>query len=48
MQKGVFDIKFVDIDHQWADIFTKALLEECLNFIINNLGMVELSDDSFV
>ena len=45
MQKCVFDIKFVDTDHQWADIFTKALPEERLNFVINNLGMVKLSDE---
>ena len=45
VQKGVFDVKFVNTDHQWADIFTKALPEERLNFIIRNLGMVELSDD---
>ena len=45
MQKGVFDIKFVDTDHQWVDIFTKALPEECLIFIRNHLGMVELLDE---
>ena len=45
MQKHVFDIKFVDTDHQWADIFTKALPEERLIFIRNHLGMIELSDE---
>ena len=46
-KKGIFDIKFVDIDHQWADIFTKALAEERFNFIKENLGLVSLSDESF-
>lgn len=26
--KGVIDIQFIDIDHQWADIFTKPLTIE--------------------
>ena len=45
MQKGVFDIKFEDTDHQWADIFTKALPEEHLIFIRSHLVMVDLSDE---
>ena len=45
VQKGIFDITFVDTDHQWVDIFTKALAEERFNFIKENLGLVLLSDD---
>jgi hypothetical protein len=28
VQKGILLLKFVDIDHQWADIFTKPLAED--------------------
>jgi len=33
VQKGVFDIQFIDTDHQWANIFTKPLTVERFNFI---------------
>ena len=39
IQKGVFDIQFVDTDHQWADIFTKPLSEERFNFIRKHLSV---------
>ena len=39
VQKGVLDIQFIDIDHQWADIFTKPLTVERFNFIKKNLNM---------
>ena len=32
-QKGIFDIKYMDTDHQWADIFTKVLAEETLTLL---------------
>ena len=32
VQKGVFDIKFVDIDHPWVDIVTKPLFKDLLIF----------------
>ena len=25
IQKGILSLKFIDTDHQWADIFTKPL-----------------------
>ena len=28
MQKGDIELEFVSTDHQWADIFTKPLIEE--------------------
>jgi len=28
VQKGIRDIQFIDIEHQWADIFTKPLAVE--------------------
>ena len=39
VQKGVLNIQFIDIDHQWADIFTKPLTVERFNFIKKNLNM---------
>jgi len=39
VQKGILDIPFIDIDHQWADIFTKLLIVERFNFIKKNLNM---------
>ena len=44
MQKGVLDIKFVDKDHQWDDIFTKPLIEEHFVCIREYLNMTSLSD----
>ena len=31
VQKGILEIKFIDTDHQWADIFTKPLVKIDLN-----------------
>jgi len=39
VQKGDLYIQFIDIDHQWADIFTKPLTVERFNFIKKNLNM---------
>jgi hypothetical protein len=39
VQKGLIDIKFIDIEHQWADIFTKPLAIEHFDFIKKNLCM---------
>ena len=39
VQRGVLDIQFIDIVHQWADIFTKPLTEEIFEFIKKNLNM---------
>ena len=44
VQKVVFDIMHVDINHQWADIFTKPLYEECFIYIREHLNMTSLSD----
>ena len=35
----------MDTDHQWSDIFTKALAEERFNFIKKNLGLVTLTNE---
>ena len=44
VQKGVFDIKFIDTDHQVVDIFTKALSEERFVYIRKHLNMTNLSN----
>jgi len=44
VQKGILDIQFIDIEHQWADIFTKPLTVERFDFIKKNLNMHFVSD----
>jgi hypothetical protein len=39
VQKRVITLKFIDTDHQWADIFTKPLVEDRFSFILNNLNI---------
>ena len=39
IQKGILNLIFVKTDHQWADIFTKPLLEDRFNFILKNICM---------
>ena len=42
--KGIMDIQFIDIEHQWVDIFTKPLTDERFEFIKKNLNMHYVSD----
>ncbi|KAI5395308.1 hypothetical protein KIW84_061776 [Lathyrus oleraceus] len=39
VQKGIVTLKFIDTDHQWADIFTKPLAEDRFSFILKNLNI---------
>jgi len=39
VQKGDGELKFISIDFQWADIFTKPLQEDCFCTIRRELGM---------
>ncbi|GJR11440.1 retrovirus-related pol polyprotein from transposon TNT 1-94 [Tanacetum coccineum] len=39
VENGVIEIYFVNIEYQLADIFTKALGQERIEFLINKLGM---------
>ena len=39
VQKGILSLKFIDTDHQWADILTKSLAEDRFMFILKNLKM---------
>ena len=41
MQKGDVVLEFIDITHQLADIFTKPLNEEHMNFIKSELGLLD-------
>nr|GEZ45697.1 hypothetical protein [Tanacetum cinerariifolium] len=39
VEKGVIEFYFVNMEYQLADIFTKALGREIIEFLINKLGM---------
>ena len=41
VQNGDISLEFVDTNNQLADIFTKPLNEERLNFIKHDLGMID-------
>ena len=41
IQNGNISLEFVDTNNQLADIFTKLLNEERLNFIKHDLGMID-------
>ena len=41
VQNGDILLEFVDTNNQLADIFTKPLNEERLNFIKHDLGMID-------
>jgi len=44
VQKRILDIKFIDIEHQWAHIFTKPFTVERFDFIKKKLNMHLVSD----
>ena len=46
IQNGDISLEFVDTNNQLADIFTKTLNEERLNFIKYDLGMIDGSSIS--
>ncbi|GJR53731.1 retrovirus-related pol polyprotein from transposon TNT 1-94 [Tanacetum coccineum] len=39
VENGVIELNFVNTEYQLADIFTKALVRERIEFLINKLGM---------
>ena len=41
VQNGDISLEFVDTNNQLADIFTKPLNEERLNFIKHDFGMID-------
>ncbi|GJZ46214.1 retrovirus-related pol polyprotein from transposon TNT 1-94 [Tanacetum coccineum] len=46
VEKGVVELYFVTTDYQLADIFTKALLRERLEFLLPRLGMKSMSSET--
>ncbi|GJY70871.1 retrovirus-related pol polyprotein from transposon TNT 1-94 [Tanacetum coccineum] len=46
VENGVVELYFVGTDYQLADIFTKALSRERLNFLIEKLGMKIMSPET--
>ncbi|GJY66583.1 hypothetical protein Tco_0468821 [Tanacetum coccineum] len=46
VEDGVVDLYFVRIEYQLADIFTKPLARERLEFLIKKLGMQSMSPET--
>ncbi|GJZ04128.1 hypothetical protein Tco_0537403 [Tanacetum coccineum] len=46
VENGVVELYFVSTEYQLADIFTKPLARERLEFLINKLGMRSMSPDT--
>ncbi|GJW05619.1 hypothetical protein Tco_1568042 [Tanacetum coccineum] len=46
VENGVVELYFVRTEYQLADVFTKALPRERLNFLVKKLGMKSMSPDT--
>nr|GEW61605.1 hypothetical protein [Tanacetum cinerariifolium] len=46
VENGIVELYFVRTEYQLADIFTKPLLRERFNFLIENLGIKSMSSDT--
>nr|GEX09403.1 retrotransposon protein, putative, unclassified [Tanacetum cinerariifolium] len=46
VENGVVELYFVNIEYQLADIFTKALCRERIEFLINKLGMRSFTSET--
>ncbi|GJW53864.1 retrovirus-related pol polyprotein from transposon TNT 1-94 [Tanacetum coccineum] len=46
VKNGVIELYFVNMEYQLADIFTKALARERIEFLINKLGMRSFSPET--
>ncbi|GKG18325.1 hypothetical protein Tco_0372623 [Tanacetum coccineum] len=46
VENGVIELYFVNTEYQLADIFTKALGRERIEFLINKLGMRSFSPET--
>ncbi|GJR57029.1 hypothetical protein Tco_1499191 [Tanacetum coccineum] len=46
VENGVIELYFVNTEYQLADIFTKALARERIEFLINKLGMRSFTPDT--
>ena len=48
IENGVMELYFVDTEYQLADIFTKALPRDRINFLSTKLGMKTLTPEDLV
>nr|GFA70413.1 copia protein [Tanacetum cinerariifolium] len=46
VENGVIELYFVNMEYQLADIFTKALGRERIEFLINKLGMQSFTSET--
>ncbi|GKE72530.1 hypothetical protein Tco_1534571, partial [Tanacetum coccineum] len=46
VENGVVELYFVNTEYQLANIFTKALCRERLEFLINKLGMQSFTPET--
>ncbi|GKD31635.1 hypothetical protein Tco_1242413 [Tanacetum coccineum] len=46
VENGVIELHFVNTEYQLADIFTKALGREIIEFLINKLGMRSFTSET--
>ncbi|GKF33974.1 hypothetical protein Tco_0107174 [Tanacetum coccineum] len=46
VENGVIELYFVNTEYQLADIFTKALCRERIEFLINKLGMLSFTPET--
>ncbi|GKC04117.1 hypothetical protein Tco_0995727 [Tanacetum coccineum] len=46
VENGVVELYFVNTEYQLADIFTKALCRERIEFLINKLGMRSVTPET--
>ncbi|GKF55014.1 hypothetical protein Tco_0165354 [Tanacetum coccineum] len=46
VENGVIELYFVNTEYQLADIFTKALGRERIEFLLNKLGMRSFTSDT--
>ncbi|GJS27212.1 retrovirus-related pol polyprotein from transposon TNT 1-94 [Tanacetum coccineum] len=46
VENGVIKLYFVNMEYQLADIFTKALAKEIIEFLINKLGMQSFTPET--
>ncbi|GKF84196.1 hypothetical protein Tco_0249094, partial [Tanacetum coccineum] len=48
VENGVIELYFVNTEYQLADIFTKALGRERIEFLINKLGMQSFTPKTLI
>nr|GEZ81936.1 uncharacterized mitochondrial protein AtMg00810-like [Tanacetum cinerariifolium] len=48
VENGVIELYFVNIDYQLANLFTKALGQEIIEFLTNKLGMRSFTPETLI